>query len=376
MESAVKLVLFSDLHLDAAFAWLGAGDAARRRREALRATLRAIVELAQREGADALLCGGDLYEHARFSPDTGEFLRKEFASLRPMRVFISPGNHDHYGPESLYRHVNWSENVHIFTGAHLEPVALAPGITLWGAAHQAPAGTPNLLDGFRVDRGGVHLGLFHGSESGGFQGEGTEKQPHAPFEENDITLAGLHHALLGHYHTPRDADRLTYPGNPEPLGFGETGQRGVVILDLRADGNVERRRMPVAQSQVHDLECDVTGCTSRQDVRDRAADALRERRGAARLTLRGELAPGVEIGPRDVDVRELLERVPTLDAVVVQIGDLRAAYDFEAIEGKPTVRGQFVRDVLADPELDEPQRRRVLVTGLRALDGRSDLEVP
>ena len=32
----MKLVLFSDLHLDTQFAWLGSGDAARHRREALR----------------------------------------------------------------------------------------------------------------------------------------------------------------------------------------------------------------------------------------------------------------------------------------------------------------------------------------------------
>ena len=375
MGYIVKLVLFSDLHLDAAFAWLGAGDAARRRREALRATLRAIVELAQRERAEALLCGGDLYEHERFSPDTSEFLRKEFASLGPMRVFVSPGNHDHFGPESLYRHVTWSENVHVFTGAELEPVPLAAGITLWGAAHQAQAGTANLLQGFRVDRGGIHLGLFHGSESGGFQREGTDKQCHAPFEESEIALTGLHHAFLGHYHTPRDTDRLTYPGNPEPLGFGETGLRGAVIVTVRADGSVERRRERVAQTPVHDLECDLTGCTSRQDVRDRAAAVLRDKHGAARLTLRGDLARGVEIGPRDLDVRELLEQVPTLDALVVQTGAVRTDYDFEAIAGEATVRGQFVRDVLADPELDEEMRRRVLVTGQRALDGRSDLEV-
>jgi hypothetical protein len=37
-----------------------------------------------------------------------------------------------------------------------------------------------------------------------------------------------------------------------------------------------------------------------------------------------------------------------------------------------TVRGQFVRDVRADPTLTDDQRRRVLVTGLRALDGRTD----
>ena len=41
-----------------------------------------------------------------------------------------------------------------------------------------------------------------------------------------------------------------------------------------------------------------------------------------------------------------------------------------------TIRGQFVRDVLSSDELDQDKRRRVLVTGLRALDGRGDdLEV-
>jgi hypothetical protein len=35
-----------------------------------------------------------------------------------------------------------------------------------------------------------------------------------------------------------------------------------------------------------------------------------------------------------------------------------------------------VRDVVDAPGLGDAERRRVLVTGLRALDGRDDLEVP
>jgi DNA repair protein SbcD/Mre11 len=292
-----------------------------------------------------------------------------------MPVFVAPGNHDHCGPESLYRRVSWSDNVRVFTSAALEPVTLDAGLTLWGGAHLAPAGTGNFLEGFRVDRGGIHLALFHGSEVGGFQREGSEKQPHAPFEAGEIARAGLHHAFLGHFHTPRDAEWLTYPGNPEPLGFGESGMRGAVVVTVHGDGRVERRRESVAQTRVHDLRCDVSGSASRQEVRDRAAAALRGHEGVARLTLYGDLPRGVEIGPRDLDVRELQEQVPTLGGLVVQIGAVRVDYDFEAIAREPTVRGQFVRDVLSAPELDEEARRRVLVTGQRALDGRSDLEV-
>jgi hypothetical protein len=53
---------------------------------------------------------------------------------------------------------------------------------------------------------------------------------------------------------------------------------------------------------------------------------------------------------------------------------MRTAYDFDAIGDEKTVRGQFVRDVTA-ASMDEDERYRVLVTGLRALAGRDDLEV-
>ena len=91
----MKIVLFSDLHLDSAFSWMsGAPGAARRRRQALRDTLLKIVETTVQVEADALLCGGDLYEGDRFTPDTAAFLKSTFEQLHPIPVFIAPGNHD------------------------------------------------------------------------------------------------------------------------------------------------------------------------------------------------------------------------------------------------------------------------------------------
>lgn len=364
----MRILLFADLHLDAPFAWLAhRPHVARQRRQALRETLRRIVALADECRAEALLCAGDLYEHEYYTPDTAAFVRRTFEAVYPLRVFIAPGNHDWYGPGSLYHQTAWPDNVHVFRDARLEPVTLADGLTLWGAAHRAPANTPSFLESFQVDRGGVHVALFHGSERESLAAQGSEKVPHAPFHAEQIPRAGLHHAFLGHYHCPRDDAWFTYPGNPDPLTFGETGERGAVLATIEPDGAVRRERRRVAQSVVHDIVVDVTGCASQQDVRDRVVETLQGRCGVARVTLRGDLAP-------DADLRPLDLHDAWLDALLVRAEAVRAAYDFDAIAREPTVRGRFVRDVQA-ADLPEDERRRILVTGLRALAGRDDLEV-
>jgi DNA repair protein SbcD/Mre11 len=365
----MKLLHFADVHLDAPFGWAGE-ELARRRRQAVRDALRRILELAVAERADAVLCAGDLFEQDRFTPDTAAFLQAELARIAPLPVYLAPGNHDWYGSRSLYHQVRWSENVHLFREGRLTPVSLADGLTLWGAAHQEAANTPGFLRGFSVDRGGVHLALFHGSERADLPMFGEGRAPHAPFDAGQIAAAGLHHVLTGHYHVARDAPHHTYPGNPEPLTFGEEGPRGPVLVTVGPGGEVTRERRRVAGDEMHDLELDATGSTSVQDVRDRLGGLLEGRRGCARVTLRGELDPATDL--RAVDLRDA---APWMDAVLPRLDGLRPAYDEEALRGEQTVRGQFVRDVLDAPDLDEPARRRVLATGLRALDGRRDLEV-
>jgi exonuclease SbcD len=366
----MKVLHFSDLHLDRSFAWAPRA-AGRRRRHALRTTLTNILTLAGELRVDAVACGGDLFEHERLSPDTRAFLRAAFEEIAPTRVFLAPGNHDWYGPDSPYRLVDWSPNVHVFTETRLEPVEVTPGLTLWGAGHRAPANTPNLLEGFRADRGGVNLALFHGSEQGFFPFLQEAKQPHAAFRAEQIEQAGIDHALLGHFHTPKDAARYTYPGNPDPLEFGELGERGAVLIEVTGDGAVSRERHDVSVTTVHDLAVELDGCDSVGDVRDQISTVLPAPGGWIRLRLSGDVGSDCAFHPADLE--DLLE---DFDAHQVQVQEVRVGYDLDAIAlEQGTVRAAFVQSVRDAPTLTDEQRRRVLVTGLRALDERDDLEV-
>lgn len=367
----MRFLIFSDLHLDTPFTWAGP-ELARARRQALRSTLGRICELAEAENVDAVLCAGDLYEHDRFTPDTRLFLRETFAGLSPRPVFLAPGNHDWYGEQSLYRQGSWSANVHVFSEPSLQPMELLDGLTLWGAAHCAPANTDGFFDsGFEVDRGGVNLALFHGSEASDFRCQGDGKVPHAPFRAQQISDSGLDHAFCGHFHTPKDAVWHTYPGNPDPLTFGETGDRAAVVAQVLDDGAISRSRHRVAVSEVHDRVVDLTGVTHSGEVRERVAAEVKALEGVVRITLTGEVEPEVDVRLSDVETGW-----DHLEGLIARRGVIRVAYDLDELRQEKSVRGEFLRMVEADPGLDDTVRGRVLTTGLRALSGRADeLEV-
>lgn len=362
----MRLLHFADLHLDAPFAWARA-ETARLRRRNRRETLTRILQLAEEERVDAVLSAGDLFEHDRFTPDTVAFLRESFGRT-DLPIYLAPGNHDWFSARSPYALVDWSPNVHLFTDSQLTPIQLSDGLTLWGAAHQAPAGTGSFFAGFRPDRGGVHLALAHASERSALPFQEAGKEPHAPFDAAELEAAGIAHAFLGHYHVARDRERHTYPGNPDPLEFGESEGRGVVLASVAGDGTVTRERRSAAVSQVHDLVVTLDACHHVDDVRQRIAMAIAGLTGSVRLTLSGEVPAELPVDPR-----ALTQLGEHLDGFMVRTGMLTPSYDLDAIHEEMTVRGQFARDTLEIA--DDERRRRVLITGLRALEGRSDLEV-
>ena len=362
----MRLLHFADLHLDAPFAW-ARPETARLRRRNRREALTRILRMAEEERVDAIVSAGDLFEQDRVTPDTLAFLRESFART-DLPIYLAPGNHDWFSARSPYALVEWSPNVHVFTDGALTPVALADGLTLWGAAHRAPANTGPFFAEFRVDRGGVNLALAHASERSALPFQESGKEPHAPFEAAEIEAAGIAHAFVGHYHVARDRERHTYPGNPDPLEFGESEGRGVVLATVASEDSVTRERRSVAVSEVHDFAVPLDGCHHQDDVLQRVAMAISGLTGSVRLTLSGEVSEELPI-----DVRALAQAGEHLDGLVVRTGTLQPAYDLDAIRGESTVRGQFARDT--DEIADEERRRRVLITGLRALQGRGDLEV-
>ena len=96
--SKIKILHSADLHLDSPFEGLPGGKAAVRRGEQ-RELLSALAELAVSEQAELVLLSGDLLDSGNTYFETGEELVSALGRI-PAPVFIAPGNHDFYSPQS------------------------------------------------------------------------------------------------------------------------------------------------------------------------------------------------------------------------------------------------------------------------------------
>ena len=275
----LKIIHGADFHLDSPFSGLTPERAARRRGEQ-RELLDRLAGLAREKNADLVLLSGDLLDSERVYRETGDALRAALADI-PCPVFIAPGNHDFFGPRSVWNTLDWPDHVHIFDAP--EWVEL-PGCALWGRAFTAPHQETCPLEGLTVpDDGKLHIACLHGDIDG--------TGDYGPISAMDIAASGLGYLALGHVHQGSGLQKegntfWAYPGCPEGRGFDELGDKGVLYVEAEP-GNVTAQFIPLAKRRYEIISVDITG----------AADVLSTTRSAlpnhpenliCRLVLTGE----------------------------------------------------------------------------------------
>ena len=360
----LKIIHAADLHLDSAFGALGVEKARERRREG-RFLVERLAELTRREGADALLISGDLFDGREVYPETLECLREAFAAL-DAKVFIAPGNHDPYRSGGAYERIKWSHNVHIFKSSTIEAVEWAEkNAVIYGAAFTAGERTDRPLAGFSVpqdDR--LHVMVLHGDVTGG-------ESHYGAIHPGEIAATGLDYLALGHIHQQSAVQKAgqthwAYPGCPEGRGFDELGEKGVLAGEI-GKGSAELRFMPLARRKYEILTVDVTDREAEEAVRQALPAS------AAMDIIRVRLVGETE--EKGVDLYRLQERLGGLCYALELRDETTVRLDLAAAAGEDSLRGLFLRrmrEKIADAETDEEKRiaEDALRMGLAALSGR------
>ena len=323
----LQIIHAADFHLDSPFAALSEEQAALRRKE----QRQLLAELAKAaEGADLTLLPGDLLDSGVCHAETGEALEGFLNSL-PGRVFVAPGNHDYYAPESPWDRMKLRESVHVFTSSRPEAVELPElGITVWGAAFTGPRSNGKLR-AFRAPAEGTHLMVLHGDTAG--------SAGYGPIGEEEIAVSGLRYLALGHIHSftglHQSGDTFwAYPGCLMGRGFDETGEKGFLRVELD-DRDCRAEFCPLPGRRYEILSVDVTGAESLLSAVEAAlpADAAKH---VFRVLLRGQWPEK----PRPEALAEALaDRCFQLEIR----DETRLAADIWLDAGEDTLRGNFLR---------------------------------
>ena len=372
----VRFIHTSDVHLDTSLA--GASFPSRlgdRKREAIRATLRRILDDARGKAVDFVLIAGDLFEHDRVTPDSVEFLKQQFADCSPAMIFIAPGNHDPCLRGSPYCEESWPANVHIFRDEQFRSVDLPQlGVRITGFGYnRARLEAPRFRDLPVLANDLINVVVAHGSDTNRIPGG---KAVHAPLTIDEIAGKNVRYCALGHYHqqgrvsNPIDATQVWYSGIPEGRGWDEEGACAYLLVEIDQEVRVESRTCNQFPLRTMEIDCD--GFSSREQVIDAilaGRESLFDSTTILRVRLRGEPDPRL-----DLSLSEMEERLAGA-ALHIQWDDrTEPALDFDLLACEGTLAGQFVRDlnqrIASAAESERPALVRARLYGVQALLGR------
>ncbi len=350
----MKLIHCADLHLDSPMESNLPPEKARERKNEILSTFSRLTELADKGGVSAILISGDLFDSERVTKRTEKYVLDLIASHPTVSFFYLAGNHDRGGTVCSLE--NRPDNLYTFSDGW-RSYDLGE-VTVTGSER------PDLETlSLREDR--LNILMLHGQE----------KRSKGAMEADVIRfplLKNKHidYVALGHLHEYRTAKidpRCTacYSGCLEGRGFDECGQKGYVLLET-VNNRIEHRFVPIARRMLHTVECDVSDVSSHLELEERMLASLEgiSSEDLIKMVLVGDCSA---VGQKDL--RRLAHLLSEKFYFAKIKDESRLKLRPEDYENDVSLKGEFVRRVLAAPKLTDAEKERIIACGFAALSG-------
>lgn len=349
-----KFIHCADVHLGSKMESKLPKAKADERRAEVRETFHRMVKYAKEEGVRAILLSGDIFDSDRPLKRDKEFFYDVVRGNPEIDFLYLRGNHDgkeSYTEEGLCNLKTFSAE---WTGYEYEDVYVC-GLEL------ARENAQSLYSTLKLNKDKINLVMLHGQTA---PTVGADKI-------NPIKLADKHidYLALGHIHSYSenkidDRGRYAFSGCLEGRGFDEIGEKGFILLEI--DGGVKSTFIPFAHRKIEELEVEVSASQNsygayqiiKAQVKFNPADLYR-------IHLIGEISYDGE------NLAEDVERLLANDCYFISVKNRTARkIDPTEYEGDASLRGEFVRTVMAKAELSDERKRAVITLGLKALAGQ------
>ncbi len=272
----------------------GLGPLASQVQEARIASLKTILKLGAERKVNFVIIVGDLFETNQVSKKCALEVVNILENASPLLIFILPGNHDYYGPNSVYARsefLHLGKHVHIFS--ERKPYIIPDlDITFYPSPCFETRGNESPINWIKKQSGTkYHIAIVHGSIPSRFGGNQAEDE-YFPMNEKELRNLGMDYIALGHWHSlhpdPKEESDspFYYSGTPEPTGFGEKLSGFALLVEL---GETGRKITPIYTSkyQFIDVQKTVASSTDIDSIQTELSNFPQPENKLIRITLNG-----------------------------------------------------------------------------------------
>ncbi len=351
----MRFIHTSDLHINSPLNSHLPPAKTRERKDELLLSFRSLTSEAMALGADGIIISGDLFDSERISSKALNTVISTIERADEITFFYLPGNHEKDALAKCEREL--PSNLKVFGDEWTYFDFM--GVQIVGKAKTCK----DMFTYLSLDESKPSIVALHGelrdySDEGGVIGV------------KDIAKLRCDYMALGHYHSFSEKkinDRLcaVYCGTPEGRGFDETGAKGYVVLDIDKNGasySFKKR----ASRTLFSIEVDISKAATQYELERLIEHSVSRasRDDLVRVVLTGE-------HPADLDRdTALLEGFFADRFYYFEVRDeSKLKINVEDYALDKSLKGEFVRLVMADENLSEGEKSSIIECGLRALMG-------
>ncbi len=358
----MKFVHIADMHFDTPFTNLSLkGDYGKIRRMDQREVFKKIINYIKENEIKFLFIAGDLYEHNYIRKSTIEYINQLFKQIPETKIYITPGNHDPYVMNSMYRNFEWNENVKIFT-SKIEKIETKEANIYGFGFDDFYCENSNVENIILDDKSKINILITHGS----LNASDKMQLQYNPINKNKLKLVGFDYVALGHIHkldyNTEENQKIIYPGSTISMGFDELGKHGFIV------GNIEKEKLEIAfipadNREFKEIEFDISEINDEEELIEKLNNIQLNTNDLYKIIL---------IGKRnfEININNLYKFINNENIIKIK-NKTKLNYNLEEMANENTLKGIFINEIINElnknnytqEELDE-----MLEIGLSVLD--------
>ncbi|MBQ9233060.1 MAG: DNA repair exonuclease [Lachnospiraceae bacterium] len=363
----MKIIHCADLHLDSQMTANLDRKKSKERKIELFNTYGNMIKYAAENNIEAILIAGDLFDKKTVTKMAANTVYRSFIDNPDIDFYILKGNHD----EDMFLDniEEIPENVKTFGEKWTSyRIGKNDNVVITGAVLNKE-NKVSLFNELVLNNDDFNILTLHGQESAGQTKDKTVVIP-----LRSLRNKGIDYLALGHIHTYKEAELdkrgvYCYSGCLEGRGFDECGEHGFVVLNIDEDKKTcEREFVSIAKRVLYTIDADISGLNSSAEIISRIKSILNKKEyskeSLIKIVLTGEVDAFCE---KDTDY--ILKQFEDKYYFVKLYDETKLKVSYEDFALDESLKGEFVRIVLAKEEISDEDKAEIIRYGINILSG-------